>query len=364
MRAARELVVLLAVALSGCTLMLDPDDQYRCDGPAQCAAGYRCIEGLCRESGPVCGDYDVDAGEECDDGAENDGACPYGQQQSCTACTAECRRVSGIVSYCGDGAIDTVHDESCDEGLANSDAPDATCRTDCTPRRCGDGIVDGGEACDADTSNVASCPAWVTVPPSAGFCTTACQPLSCPSVAFCGDGVLHVEWETCDAGPKNGTCGGACGTDCAPRVCDREWVQWCPPGDALPDAIYDTSTAGIVRDTVSDLTWQRGRVDVGTYSWAEARSYCSNLTLAGFTDWRLPTLAELESLVDYSRSSPAINATAFPGTEPSLPEYYVWGYWSSSIWQGESTKYWAVDFANGAPSYVSDFRGYAVRCVR
>jgi cysteine-rich repeat protein len=42
--------------------------------------------------------------------------------------------------FCGDGIV--IGPEECDEGAANSDAADASCRTDCTLRRCGDGIVD------------------------------------------------------------------------------------------------------------------------------------------------------------------------------------------------------------------------------
>jgi cysteine-rich repeat protein len=52
--------------------------------------------------------------------------------------------------FCGDGL--TSPGEDCDEAGGNSDAPDATCRTDCTLRRCGDGVVDpgAGEACEDD----------------------------------------------------------------------------------------------------------------------------------------------------------------------------------------------------------------------
>jgi cysteine-rich repeat protein len=52
--------------------------------------------------------------------------------------------------YCGDGLVTGVED--CDEGSGNSDAPDATCRSDCSERRCGDGIIDPGfgEACELD----------------------------------------------------------------------------------------------------------------------------------------------------------------------------------------------------------------------
>jgi hypothetical protein len=42
--------------------------------------------------------------------------------------------------FCGDGIV--LGDEQCDEGWNNSDEPDAACRTDCTLRRCGDGILD------------------------------------------------------------------------------------------------------------------------------------------------------------------------------------------------------------------------------
>ena len=56
--------------------------------------------------------------------------------------------------FCGDGFLSG--EEECDEGVSNSDAPDASCRTDCTLRRCGDGIVDPSaapgfpESCETD----------------------------------------------------------------------------------------------------------------------------------------------------------------------------------------------------------------------
>jgi len=63
---------------------------------------------------------------------------------------------------CGDGVV--AGDEECDEGVANSDDPDAACRTDCTAQRCGDAIVDpgAGEECESN----AQC--------GAGFTCRAC----------------------------------------------------------------------------------------------------------------------------------------------------------------------------------------------
>lgn len=43
---------------------------------------------------------------------------------------------------CGNTIVQTTIGEQCDEGTGNSDAPNATCRTDCNAARCGDGIVD------------------------------------------------------------------------------------------------------------------------------------------------------------------------------------------------------------------------------
>ena len=76
---------------------------------------------------------------------------------------------------------------------------------------------------------------------------------------------------------------------------------------------YDTSTAGVVVDRVTHLMWQR-QVPADAHDWDQAGAYCACLQLAGHDDWRLPTRIELVSLVDYTRSFPAIDAQAFPDT--------------------------------------------------
>lgn len=54
-------------------------------------------------------------------------------------------------SVCGDGDINGA--EMCDDGGANSNAPDAACRTNCQLKRCGDEVVDAGEDCDDGPRN-------------------------------------------------------------------------------------------------------------------------------------------------------------------------------------------------------------------
>ena len=77
---------------------------------------------------------------------------------------------------------------------------------------------------------------------------------------------------------------------------------------------------GTVSDTVTGLQWQQATMDLDhngiadDMTWEDALAACENLTLGGYSDWRLPNIFELLSLVDYSRSNPAIDTTVFPDT--------------------------------------------------
>jgi len=53
---------------------------------------------------------------------------------------------------------------------------------------------------------------------------------------------------------------------------------------------------------VGDLMWRNGS-NGENIPWNQAREYCETLEHAGFDDWRLPTLAELETIHDSSADS-------------------------------------------------------------
>jgi len=116
---------------------------------------------------------------------------------------------------------------------------------------------------------------------------------------------------------------------------------------------------GTVTDTATGLMWERG---TSSMTWEAALAYAEGLTLAGYDDWRLPTPKELQSIVDYSRSAPAIDTALFPGTVSSK-------YWSSTtdadIYVNSPGIAWYVNFSSGFISYESSKREtYAVRAVR
>jgi hypothetical protein len=116
-----------------------------------------------------------------------------------------------------------------------------------------------------------------------------------------------------------------------------------------------TVSADTVLDTVTTLTWQRS-APITTYTWANAGAYCSSLSLSG-TGWRLPTVKELQSLVDISVYAPAIDTVAFPGT----PSNY---FWSSSPVAGPGGSAWVVPFASGGTDFNAMTYANQVRCVR
>ena len=120
---------------------------------------------------------------------------------------------------------------------------------------------------------------------------------------------------------------------------------------------YTDNKDGTVTDNLTGLMWQQA-VPAIAYTWAQAVAHCPKLTLAGHSDWRLPSRIELVSIVDLGRIEPSINSTYFPST-PALGEF-----WSSSLMAFSSGIAWYVSFGNGnALNYQVDGPDY-VRCVR
>jgi hypothetical protein len=106
--------------------------------------------------------------------------------------------------------------------------------------------------------------------------------------------------------------------------------------------------------------WQRRGQEVVT-AWQRAESYCADLTLGGYENWRLPSRIELVSIVEFTilETQPAVNTTAFPETAARL-------FWSSSpSVEAPGGHIWAVYFGlTFTFPYPLAGELMGVRCVR
>jgi tetratricopeptide (TPR) repeat protein len=94
---------------------------------------------------------------------------------------------------------------------------------------------------------------------------------------------------------------------------------------------------GFWRDPSTGLMWTK-RDTQDQVNWNMAANYCRNLHLAGYTDWRLPTIDELQGIFDPGSNSPTTQAYMLVKTvhvkgNLSLSEPLEWS--SSSICQPE-----------------------------
>src|SRR5688572_3357389 len=143
----------------------------------------------------LCGNGDLDAGEECDDGNLN-------PQDACVECSR---------ARCGDGVTQLVPAsaaEECDDG--NDDEKDG-CSRRCLLPVCGNGVSEQGEECD-DGNLIES-----------DGCLVACV------LASCGDGIVFLGVEGCDDG--NTDDGDECRDTCILTSCGDGQID----GDELCD---------------------------------------------------------------------------------------------------------------------------------
>jgi len=112
---------------------------------------------------------------------------------------------------------------------------------------------------------------------------------------------------------------------------------------------------GTVTDDNTGLVWQEG--EGGQKTWEDAISYCEDLSLAGYTDWRLPNIKELESITEDTLYNPAIDTNFFPDANASY-------YWSSTTSANSSSGAWRVAFSNGLVRNDHKTNNSYVRCVR
>jgi hypothetical protein len=140
---------------------------------------------------------------------------------------------------------------------------------------------------------------------------------------------------------------------------------------------------GTVTDNLTGLIWLKNANCGGLVGWTTMLGYANGLydgctncfdtagdcglsdgSAAG--DWRLPNIREMQSLIDYSRSNPALPA-GHPFTNVQSPLWYVTyeltasgkGYWTNTMQSGNSNYKWTVNLFYGQPVLTTDDNHYA-----
>jgi hypothetical protein len=115
-------------------------------------------------------------------------------------------------------------------------------------------------------------------------------------------------------------------------------------GVAWPNPRFTVGTGAevdCITDNLTGLMWSRNANFAGSMNGNAALNYANNLTLCGYSDWRLPNITEHRSLIDYSRYNPVLPA-GYPFT--NVQSSY---YWSSTTIAYYTSLAWLVDMALG-----------------
>jgi hypothetical protein len=135
---------------------------------------------------------------------------------------------------------------------------------------------------------------------------------------------------------------------------------------------YTDNLDGTITDNSTGLVWEKLTSDAtihnfnNSYTWADAFAAkiaaLNTANFAGHSDWRLPNINELLTLVDWGKVNPAIDSVFNNGTNNSFTQLDI--YWSSTTYQSNSLIAWFVDFGDGVVLPFSKFIDFYVRAVR
>ena len=149
----------------------------------------------------------------------------------------------------------------------------------------------------------------------------------------------------------------------AAQICKTDTMP-----SVTPTARFQNNGDGTVTDELTGLMWKRcleGQGDAcvnksaKSFVWLAAKQHVSEINknnpFAGYSDWRLPNIKELSSIVEHRCYDPAINLDVFP----NMLSIFVW---SATPFVNGDKHAWGVDFNSGYAGY--SFRDSANKSVR
>jgi len=141
-----------------------------------------------------------------------------------------------------------------------------------------------------------------------------------------------------------------------PYYAPPSWDQTLPAATRFIVLLNFASLAVLDRET--GVVWERSP-QTFQQTWDAARLTCLSKTVVGRKGWRLPSITELTSLIDFSASSfPAFSA-GHPFTDIQFGSY-----WSATTDAFEPAIAWRVNFLDGAVGGGTKTTTRNVWCVR
>ena len=196
---------------------------------------------------------------------------------------------------------------------------------------CGDGTCTGGESAPTCVADCAFLTAHL-----AGSCKKP------GTWAGCGDGYICVARSAAGGG----------------NICVADFDTWAPLPEARTASDFTVQPA-YTTDGKTGLSW--AATPLPAMPWAATLSACTTQTYGGFADWRVPTEAELVSLVDFSKFDSTANLSGL--FWPKDPTDMWLSYWSAVPTQVGGHA-WGASFQGGGAGHGDAAGSGRVRCVR
>ena len=243
------------------------------------------------------------------------------------------------------------------------------------PDLCGNGVINGQEQCDPPDYGGASCGTLGFNLDGTVGCTAACQydvsGCECQEASAAATGQTTAY----QADKNDGILGPV-------DVPDDGWVE------AGATLAYVDNGDGTITDLNTGLMWEKKSDDSGLHDkdglllwsgngnqetiwdWLDDVNAQGGTGFAGYSDWRIPNLRELQSIIDYRRYNPSVdpvfNTNCTGGcTVTTCSCTRASGYWSSTTYADTPDIAWSVNFTSGFVKYDSfkdfDLRVRAVR---
>lgn len=145
-----------------------------------------------------------------------------------------------------------------------------------------------------------------------------------------------------------------------------------PIPETTASAEFTVHNDGTVTHKKTTLMWQvclQGQAWSSTacsgtatsHDWQQALSIPSMINTsggyAGYTDWRLPNIKELASIVELKCINSSINEAIFPDTDSAFS-------WSASPYINDAKRAWIINFGDGGNLIASRISTLKLRLVR